>query len=311
MTENPHEMSITTFPRLLAVAIAATLALLPLASPAADNPNHPPDYVPPQPAAILPLWPSEPPNLVAGGRQEYVKNERFIGVSHPQLLVYLPKKEKATGAALLICAGGGYGGLAMCIHVENVVKMLNDRGVAVVGVKYRTAYGKNDVAADAMADGKRAVKLVRSHAREWDIDPQRVGIQGYSAGANLCLNVIGHFDEGDPQSADPVERFSSRPDFCLLMSTWPYRKPLEDYPLAHNAPPTWIATAWDDTVAPFSFSQGIYDKLKSLNVPVEMFAVEKGGHGAFHYGLSKGPGGQWPDQVFPWLKKMGLWQEPR
>jgi len=290
---------------LLAAATAATLALLPLGSPAA---NHPPDYVLSQPVAVLPLWPGEPPNLVPGGRPESVKNERFIDVSQPRIFVYLPPREKATGTALLICAGGGYGGLAMCIHVDNVVKMLNDRGVAVIGVKYRTAYGKNDVAADAMADGKRAVKLVRSRAGEWNIDPKRVGIQGYSAGANLCLNVIGHFDEGDPQSADPVERFSSRPDFCLLMSTWPYSKPLEDYPLARNAPPTWIATARDDTVAPFRFSQGIYDKLKSLNVPVEMFAVEKGGHGAFHYGMTNSPGGQWPDQLFPWLKKAGLWQ---
>ena len=269
-------------------------------------PNHPPDFIAPVPNAVLPIWPGEPPCFVAGGRPEQVKNERFINVSYPQLLVYLPPKEKATGTALLICAGGGYGGLAMCIHVDNVVKLFNDRGIAVIGVKYWTAYGKNDVAADALADGKRAIKLVRSHAKEWNIAPDRIGLQGYSAGAHLCLNVIGHFDAGEPQSADPIERFSSRPDFCLLMSTWPYRKPLEAYPLAHNAPPTWIASATDDTIAPMSFSQGIYDKLKSMNVPVEMFAVEKGGHSAFHYGMSKSLGARWPEPLFNWLNKIGM-----
>lgn len=279
----------------------------PSAAPSA--PNHPPGYIAPVPSAVLPIWPGEPPNLVAGGRPESVKNERFINVSVPQIFVYLPPKEKATGTALLICAGGGYGGLAMCIHVDNVVKMLNDQGIAVIGVKYRTAYGKNDVAADAMADGLRAIQLVRSHAGEWNIDPNRVGIQGYSAGANLCLNILGHFSEGDPSATDPVARFSNRPDFCLLMSTWPHKKSLEDYSIAPNPPPTWLASAWDDSVAPFDFSQGIYEKMKASGANVEIFTVEKGGHGAFHYEMTKSPGGRWPEPAFEWLKKNGLWEK--
>lgn len=268
--------------------------------------NHPQGYVKPEPSEVLALWPGDPPGLVANAKPESFRNERYGNVSMPQLFVYLPPKEKANGTALIICAGGGYGHLAMCIHVENVVRLLNNQGIAVFGLKYRTAYGKNDVVADALADGKRAVRMVRSRAAQWRLDPHRVGVQGYSAGANLCLNLIGHCDAGDAKATDPVERFSCRPDFCVLMSLWPNQKSVEDYPLDGKAPPTWLAIARDDTTAPFAFSQAVDVKLKALGVVHDMFIVEKGGHGAFHYGMEKGPGGQWPEPLFAWLQEIGM-----
>ena len=268
--------------------------------------NHPAGFIKPEVSEILPLWPGDPPNLVAGAGPETFEKERFGHVSIPKLMVYLPPKEKANGVSLIICAGGGYGHVAMCIHVENVVRMLNEQGITVFGLKYRTAYGKNDVVADALADGKRAVKLVRSRSAQWKLDPAKVGIQGYSAGSNLCLNLIGHFDEGDQQALDPIERFSSRPDFCVLMCPWPGKKQIDDFPIGRNAPPTWIAIARDDTVATFGFSQAIDEKLKAQGVREEMFVVEKGGHGAFHYGMSKSPGADWPQPLFGWLKKIGM-----
>ena len=194
----------------------------------------------------------------------------------------------------------------MRTHVEKVVKMLNENGITVFGLKYRTNYGKNDVVADALADGKRAVKLVRSRAAEWHLDPRRVGVQGYSAGSNLCLNLISHFDEGDKQATDPVERLTSRPDFCVLMCPWPNKKTIEDFPIGRNAPPTWIAIARDDTVATFPFSQAIDEKLSTQGVPHELFIVEKGGHGAFHYNMAKGPDTQWPKPLLTWLKQIGI-----
>ena len=272
----------------------------------APRPNHPPDYVKPELAEMVPLWPGEPPNLVAGGRPETCINERYQNVSIPQLMVYLPPKGKANGVSLIICAGGGYGHLAIATHVENVVRMLNEQGITVFGLKYRTAYGKNNVVADALADGQRAVKLVRSRAAAWNLDPHRVGVQGYSAGANLCLNLISHFDGGTPQAADPVERFSSRPDFCVLMCPWPNKKTMADFPLGRTAPPTWIAIARDDTVATLPFSLAIDEKLKDMGVPHELFIVDKGGHGAFHYGMVKGPGSQWPKPFLKWLNQIGI-----
>lgn len=271
--------------------------------------NHPAGFVKPIPSEVVQLWDGDPPGLVTNARPETVANERIKNVSIPQLLVYLPPKEKSNGTSLIICAGGGYSHLAMCIHVENVVRLLTDQGVTVFGLKYRTNTGKNDVAADALADGKRAVRLVRSRAAQWNIDPKRVGVQGYSAGANLCLNLISHFDGGDTNATDAVERVSSRPDFCVLMCPWPHGKPLEHFPLGPTVPPAWIASARDDTTAPLVFSQGIADKLKALGVAHELFIVESGGHGAFHYGLVNGPGGQWPEPFFCWLKKIGMLKE--
>ena len=268
--------------------------------------SHPPDYVRPEPSAVLPLWPGEPPNLAADARPEAYVDERYRNVSVPQLMVYLPPKDKANGLSLIICPGGGYGVVAIRPHVEAVVKLLNDQGITVFGLKYRTNYGKNDVVADALADGKRAVKLVRSRAAEWHLDPHRVGVQGYSAGSNLCLNLISHFDEGDKQSADPVERFSSRPDFCVLMCPWPNKKTIDDFPIGRNAPPTWIAIARDDTIATFPFSQAIDEKLAAQGVPHELFIVDKGGHGAFHYGLVQGSGTQWPGTLLAWLRMIGI-----
>ena len=277
-----------------------------LAGPVARAANHPPGFVLPEPNAIVPLWPGTPPHSVPGGRPESVVNERFRDVSVPQLFVYLPPTNQAAGPALIICAGGGYNGLAMCLHVENVVRLFQERGVAVFGLKYRTHYGTNDVVADALADAQRAVRIVRNRASEWHVDPHRVGVQGYSAGANVCLNLAGQFDGGNPQAADALERLSSRPDFCVLMCPWPNKRSIDAYPLRRDSPPTWIASARDDTTAPFSFATAIADKLKGLGVAEELFAVDTGNHAAFHYGVVEGPGTAWPQPLFRWLDKIGM-----
>lgn len=275
------------------------------------GPNHPEGYVAPQPTEVLPLWPGEPPHLIADGRPEHVINERYRDVSIPQLFVYLPEKAKATGTSLIICAGGGYKHLALCIHVDNVVKELNEQGIAVFGLKYRTRYGSNDVVADALADGQRAVRLVRSRAEQWHLDPHRIGVQGYSAGGHLCLNLAARVDEGQADASDPLDRLSARPDFCVLMCPWPNNQTAAEYPLGRNTPPTWIASARDDTSAPFAFASDLAQRLASLDVPHELFAVETGGHAAFHYGMSCPPGGQWPAPLLSWMERIGMYARPR
>jgi endo-1,4-beta-xylanase len=199
----------------------------------------------------------------------------------------------------------------MCLHVENVVPLLNDRGIAVFGLKYRTRYANNDVVEDALADGQRAVRIVRSRAQEWGIDPHRIGVQGYSAGGNLCLNLAGRFDPGDPQAADPVERFSCRPDFCALMCPWPNKRTIDEFPLSGDAPPAFIANARDDKTAPLEFALAIDDKLKGLGVKEQLFVVDTGGHSAFHYGVVDGPGAGWPETLLAWLKQIELWRDVR
>jgi acetyl esterase/lipase len=198
----------------------------------------------------------------------------------------------------------------MCLHVENVVGLLHDKGIAVFGLKYRTRYGANDVVADALADGKRAVRIVRRRAAEWSVDPNRIGVQGYSAGANLALNLAGRFDGGNSDAVDPIDRISCRPDFCVMMCLWPNRRTIADFPLRKDSPPTFFAHAEDDRTAPISFARKVDEKLRSLGVPREMFVVESGGHGAFHCGMVDGPGAAWPEALLPWLAKIDMWRRP-
>ena len=129
----------------------------------------------------------------------------------------------------------------------------------------------------------------------FSIDPSRVGVQGYSAGGNIGLNLLGRYDAGDPQAADPVQRFSSRPDFMALMCPWPNGKPIADYPVHKNPPPVFIASAEDDKTATTAFALEIATAVKNQGGKVQMFVVPTGGHGAFHYGASKGDGAKWPE----------------
>lgn len=280
------------------------VACLMLSREAVASANHPEGFVPPVPSETLRLYPREAPGFVPGGRTEWVTNERFRDVSVPMLFVYLPERERATGTALIICAGGGYASLAMCLHVDNAVKVLVDRGIAVFGLKYRTAYGTNLVSTDACADGLQAIRLVRSRAKAWGVDPSRIGLQGYSAGANLCLNILTAWTPGDLNAGEPLARISSRPDFVAFMSLWPNGKKADAYPIRAGAPPCFFATALDDTIAPPAFTREILEKARSQGASTQLDEVSQGGHGAFHHGMAKGPGEDWPNRLFLWLEKM-------
>jgi endo-1,4-beta-xylanase len=188
----------------------------------------------------------------------------------------------------------------MGLHVGNVVKWFNDQGIVVFGLKYRTKYGANAVADDAVADCARAVRLIRQQSEAWGI--KRLGVQGYSAGGNIGLNLLGRFDAGNAQSADPVERFSSRPDFIALMCPWPNGKPIHQYPVNPTPPPVFIASA-DDKTATTAFALEIAEAVRKQGGSVQMFVVPTGGHSAFHYGVAKGPGAQWPSALLSMLNK--------
>lgn len=258
-----------------------------------------PGYV--KPDQILPVWNDTPPGLVASTRSEIWIPDKFNfqNVSIPQLWVYLPKTSSPNRPALIICPGGGFGSLDFGHHLLNVVSLLTGQDMVVIGLKYRTNYGSNDYVKDSLMDCKRALRLVRVHAREWGIDPHRVGLQGYSAGATVCMNVLGNHDEGNPSADEAVERESSRPDFVALMSPWPNKKSSPDYPMGKNPPPVFIASAEDDKTAPQAFALEIADTLEKQRGKVYRFMVPTGGHGAFHYASSHGPGVLWPETLLP------------
>ncbi|MCE5228590.1 alpha/beta hydrolase [bacterium] len=296
--------------RLITIACALTMAATAWGAQstlAAPTPAKTPRAIPaPKIDKKIRLWQGDAPGFMKGAPAEAIVNERIKYVSTPELFVYLPDKPKQNATALIICPGGGFNHLAMNLHVENVARMLNGKGIVVFGLKYRTKLGKNDYVADSQADALRAVRVVRSRAKEFGIDPHKIGIQGYSAGSTVILNLLGHFDNGNPKAADPVGRISSRPDFAVLMCPWPNEKTLEDYPLPKNTPPVFIAHARDDEAAPYAFAVALDEKLKKMGTPERMFSVDRGGHSAFHYGDTTGEGVAWPDKLMEWLKEIGM-----
>lgn len=253
----------------------------------------------------LRLYPAGSPTTRPSDRPERDDGTgRFYVVSDPILYIWKADPAVATGAAVIVCPGGGYDHVTMEPEGQRIAKWLNPMGITVFGLKYRTMPPSTDVGADALADGKRAMRLVRTHAAVWKIDPTKVGMLGYSAGANLILNLASHFDGGDAQAGDPIERQGSRPDFVVLLSTWPNRQTLAAYPLKSDSPPTFIAIAKDDRTAPPRFTNEIKARLEELKVPVQLYEVDRGGHGAFVID-GRGADAGWKEPVVQWLKGRG------
>ena len=248
------------------------------------------------------------------------------GVRWPTLTVYLPPKEKATGAAVVICPGGGYGGEAMDLEGYDVARRFVSYGVAGIVLKYRlpTAQMSRAETPWPIQDGQQAIRLVRDRAREWGIDPHRVGIMGFSAGGHLASSVATHFDAGDLKALDEVARQSSRPDFLILgYPVITMRPPVvnvgsrdnllgvpadpllvtrysSDEQVTAHTPPTFLVQAEDDPVS-VQNSVLFAEALKRANVPFEFLRLKTGGHG-FGLGVHGGEPAAWPDRCAAWLK---------
>lgn len=272
--------------------------------------------------AVLPLWPGKPPgetmelppeadtskgggNLVAGKPLIRLGN-----VSTPTLSVFLPPKEKQNGAAIVICPGGGYNILALDLEGTEVAEWFNDIGVTCFVLKYRVPKrpGQEPKSLAALQDGQRAISLVRNRASEWNVDPARIGILGFSAGGNLAGMTSMHYTERRYEKVDAADDVSSRPDFSLLIypayffdaKTW---KPSEDVKITKETPPAILIHAHDDGVTPMS-SIHYYSELKKAGVSAELHIYSAGGHG---YGLrrTEKPVTAWPKRCEEWLTAEG------
>jgi endo-1,4-beta-xylanase len=250
----------------------------------------------------LNLWDGDPPSIVqhAGPGESYAGGSKVKDVGIPTLSLYFPEDDNPERPVLLICPGGGYHHLTRLDTGNGAVDRFLPRGVVVAVLKYRTRPPYPNVDEIALADVRRAVRLLRSHAGEWGIDPQRVGVIGWSAGANLTLNLATHFDTGDPASPDTVERESSRPDVVALLCPWPWKKTIGDYPTSPETPPAFIASARDDKTAPASFAQAIAKSWDANAVPCELWIIDTGGHGAFS-APATGEGSRWDERFWFWL----------
>ncbi len=246
----------------------------------------------PPDAEKLALWSGRAP--LGDGRFE---------VAQASITIHRPDGEKANGAALVICPGGGYGGLVVGPEGHGIAKWLNRHGIAGIVLEYRLPQGRPFV---PLLDAQRAIRTVRFHAKPWNIDPRRIGIIGFSAGGHLASTAATHFDGGNPQAADPIDRLSCRPDFAILI--YPVitmgekthggsianllgRDPKPDLvdlfsnekQVTDKTPPMFLAHAQDDTAVAPDNSRRMYEALKAHKVPAEYLKLPSGGHGLNGY----------------------------
>jgi len=284
----------------------------------------------------VPIWPGTPPNaqpvtgpetsttrekdhLVAGKPWTYVER-----VSRPTMTVYSPAG-KNTGAAVVVFPGGGYQILAIDLEGTEVCDWLTSRGVTCVLLKYRVpglelypksapypksgAYPNSPMASE---DAQRTIGLVRLRAAEWQIDPHKIGVLGFSAGGHLVAAVSTHFKKRLYPAVDVADTESCRPDFAValypghMLEHTSKHFELNPYvPVTSQTPPTFLLQAEDDPVDDVENSLVYFAALKKAKVPVEMHLYAHGGH-AFGLRRTEQPITEWPHLVETWLKTIGM-----
>jgi acetyl esterase/lipase len=269
---------------------------------------------------IVLLWPEGAPGALGTAEKD-----------RPALIVHQPAPEKTNGCAVVICPGGGYQHLAMSYEGNDVAEWFNKFGVTAFVLRYRLAPDYHYPS--QMLDVQRALRIVRAKADDWRIDRKRVGVMGFSAGGHLASTAATHFDHGKPESSDPIERQTCRPDFAILAypvitmtgkygHTGSRKNLLSEHPdaelarsmsnqtqVTNETPPTFLFHTSEDTVVPPQNSVMFYLALREKGVPAELHIYEKGRHGL---GLGeKDPKlafalRTWPDLLHNWLQLRGL-----
>jgi len=272
---------------------------------------------------VVPLWPGAVPGEKGGLGEERdmtTSKDGLVGgkplirlgnVSKPTLTIYRPEPSKANGTAVIVCPGGAYHILAMDLEGTEVCDWLNSIGVTGVLLKYRVPSREGlEKHAAALQDAQRAVGLVRSHAKEWDIDSRKIGILGFSAGGHLAALASSDFQTRSYPAQDSADSVSCRPDFTILI--YPayltvkeeHDKIAPEFDISSNTPPSFIAMAEDD---PVRVETALFyaEALHQAKVPFELHIYPTGGHG---YGLrpSKHLVTSWPQRAADWMRSREL-----
>ena len=280
----------------------------------------------------LDLYEGEIPNSKPTTETEKWDTTDIVRVSKvikPAVEVYLPSKKNATGQAVVICPGGGYWILAYDWEGTDIAKWFNSRGIAAIVLKYRlpTSNGNQVPHLSPLMDAQRAIRTTRHNAENWNINPDQIGIMGFSAGGHLASTAGTHFDPGDPGAIDPVDRLSSRPDFMILvypvvtfshefmhsgsmkalLGEDPSDELIREYSnelhITGDTPPTFLIHASDDKGVPVKNSIIFYEALIKNNVPAELHIYPEGGHG-FSLAIGKPHLENWPERCMEWLEEV-------
>lgn len=255
----------------------------------------------------IPLWPNGAPgfenrrNEPTQARDWWVKN-----IHNPSVTVYAPPKDKATGTAVIVCPGGGHRELVFNAEGKEAAEFLNSIGVTAFVLKYRLANEEKSpysLEKHVRDDAYRAMRLVRSRAKEWSIDPGRIGMLGFSAGGEVVALVAYGSGEGDANAPDPIDRVNGKPDFQMLVYPGPGFIPKT---IPGDAPPVFLLVANDDTCcsgAVVTLLQGY----RAANLPVEAHIYTQGKHGFNMGNRSKLSSIKtWPERMADWMNDTGL-----
>jgi len=284
----------------------------------------------------IPIWPagkmpdalpnSKPESVTISNGSDARKSVTDVwDVSQPTITIYSPKT-KNTGAAVVVFPGGGFHGLAIDLEGTEICEWLASQGITGVLLKYRVPNSGpnwNDdckchvqpYAPAALEDAQRAISLVRANAEKWHINPNKIGVIGFSAGGFMVADVSTHFNKRAYSTIDATDNYSCRPDFAIALYPGHMSKdpdsdkdPLELNPNIHftqDTPPTFLLQAENDPVDTVNYSLIYYIGLKNAHVPVEMHLYAQGGHG---FGLRKTDQAitEWPQLTERWLKTIGI-----
>lgn len=253
------------------------------------------------------LWPGGAPGFEnRRDEPEQAKDWWVRNIHNPSITVFLPPKEKATGAAVVVCPGGGHRNLVYNSEGRDAAEYLNSLGVAAFVLKYRLAREENSpytLETHVRQDAYRAMRLVRSRAQEWGVDTSRVGMLGFSAGGEVVAMVAYASGKGDPAAADPVDRQNGKPDFQMLVYPGPLFIPDS---IAADAPPAFMVATIDDECCSAPLLKLIQEYHKA-KIPAELHIYARGGH-AFNMGKRSKlvTLNTWPQRMADWMKDSRL-----
>jgi acetyl esterase/lipase len=286
------------------------------------------------PPQVVELWPGQAPDepgtigaeivrlspRATHGRFEVTEPTRLVtNVTRPTLTIYRPAKEKDTGAAVLICPGGGYWNLYWQLEGEEVAAWLNSLGITGILLKYRVPRRPDDLKGEParrpLQDAQRAVRLVRSKANDWGIDPRRIGLVGFSAGGHLALATATSFDKQTYEPRDDVDKLSCRPDFAIAVYSG-YLKAKDKDELAAGlsiptgTPPVFLVHGDADSESVPQHSAVMYLALKRAGIPAELH-IYAGAKHDFGVRSSEHPYATWTQSCARWLQQQGFLKPPR
>lgn len=260
-----------------------------------------------QDSSVIYLWPGNVPGETAAKHIPEITNDhrggvvRLTDITNPSLTAFFPDKNKSNGSGVIVCPGGGYSILAINLEGYEIAHWLNSLGFAAFVLEYRVP----DNQKGALQDAQRAIRIVRSHAREWKLNPDKIGMIGFSAGGSLTARMSTEYQQDWYSPIDAADSLSSKPDFSLLiypayLDLGPDHSLTPELKVTAHTPSMFIFQAADD---PYGNSALVMaSALRQKKVPFELHIYPKGGHG---YGLRKGnPAAEaWPPLAASWIKE--------